>query len=329
MHVFIGPDRDHGDAQTVGQLYQPVAAGLPLLTVAFPRGAVGGVHLEQVSAGIAEQHRAHVGQLPVGRVVHRHQHHRMVLAELGEGLFELLGVAVEVGDDEHQSAGTDALACLVQDARQVVGAMGGIALLGLGGECAEQAPQGAPVLGGAEIVVLAAWVAEEHATHPVVQVVGGPAEQCRGLGRLDRLEGATGAEIHVRPPVHAEQDAALALFAEHLQVGLAGAGGDLPVHIADVVTLVVLAYLLEVESLAAEHRGVEAGEGGVHQVMGGHAQGVGLVAQLQQVVEYGLQAHGDVTPCALSTLGVGREPGLRRGWCMGFREWPPGRADAR
>ncbi len=112
-------------------------------------------------------------------------------------------------------------------------------------------------------------VAEGQAAHAVVEAAGGPPDEGGGAGRLHGFEGAAGAEAHVGPFVDAQDDGALALFAEDLEMGLVGAGGDFPVHVADVVTLAVLAHFFEVDPGAPKHGGVEPGEGRADQVVRG------------------------------------------------------------
>ena len=116
-------------------------------------------------------------------------------------------------------------------------------------------------------------VAEGHAADAVLQPARGPADQGRRARRLHRFEGSAGAKGHVRPAVDAEHHAALALFAKNLQVRLVDACRDLPVHVADIVALAVLAHLLEVDASAPKHRGIESCEGRVDEMVGGDAEG--------------------------------------------------------
>ena len=88
----------------------------------------------------------------------------------------------------------------------------------------------------------------------------------------------------MRPVIDAQHYAALAFLAVDLEMGFVGARCDLPVHVADIVPLPVFPYLLEVESLAAKHRSVEAAEGCVDQVVGSKAQGVSLMAEFKQLI---------------------------------------------
>ncbi len=69
-----------------------------------------------------------------------------------------------------------------------------------------------------------------------------------------------GAELQADGVLEEQQQRNLALLDKFLAVGLAKAGGDVPVDVADVVAVGVLDDLVELHAAAAERRAVLAAE---------------------------------------------------------------------
>ena len=266
---------------------------LPCRAIAAPGLRVIGVDLHQGAVGAGEGGDAHRRDLPVGRVVDRDERNRVALSQIAEDRLQSHGIAIQIGDHEDERARGQTRGRAPQRAAETVD--GGIQLGTGHGEGAQQLPERAATARGTKVLESGRWVAEDQTADPVVEPTGRPADQGRRTGRLHRLEGPARTEGHMRTLVDTEHHRAFALLAEDLHVRLVGAGRHLPIHVADVVALAILAHLLEVDPGAAEDRGIESGEGRVDQMMGGQPERMGLMAQLQQVVETGIEAHRTAT----------------------------------
>src|SRR5471030_1133073 len=69
-----------------------------------------------------------------------------------------------------------------------------------------------------------------------------------------------GPEVQGRRVLEDQEQRDLALLHEFLAIGLAEAGGDVPVDVADVVAELILHHLVELDAAAAEGRAVFAAE---------------------------------------------------------------------
>ena len=106
-----------------------------------------------------------------------------------------------------------------------------------------------------------------------------PGDGGSHLARRHGLEPGAGAEKQAGARIHGHQDRALAFFLEDLGVGPPGAGRDPPVHVADVVTGLVIPGLDEVDAAASEPGPVSPGQrrrGGL-----AHRQAQRVAARLQ------------------------------------------------
>ena len=256
-----------------------------------------GVHHELFAGlGVADGNEAEVGQVEFQRVEQAHGNHIVPAREFAQGLFPA-GLADEVGHHEHGGA----LAHGVHGGPQQVGQLGDAVLrLGvhrrlqhhlheaqhLGAATARRQHRvhhGLParsVEHGAHAVAVAADQAREH---------GGEIEQHLALALLP------GAEVHRGTEVEQEPGGHLAVFSEDAHVRGLQAGGDVPVDVAHVVVVLVLAQVGEVEAAAAHE---------------------GAVVALQQAVEPA--QHGPLEP-AQQRLGPARD---RRGGGRGIGRRP-------
>jgi hypothetical protein len=98
----------------------------------------------------------------------------------------------------------------------------------------------------------------------------------------------------MRTGVDTQDNAALALFAKHLEVRDVGACRNQPVHVADVIAFPVFTDLVEVQTGTTKYRGIQAGKCGVDEMMCRDTQGAGLVTEFQQVIKLRMQFYGVV-----------------------------------
>jgi hypothetical protein len=168
---------------------------------------------------------------------------------------------------------------------------------------------GEQLLDDREHVLAAAAGRDEH-----LDLVG-EADQADAVVVADRREGEGGgeagdevalvevaaAEVEAGRHVDEEHHRQLALLGEQLDVGLAGAGGDVPVDRAHVVAGGVLADLGEGDALALEDGLVRAGEVLVDQARGLDLDATDLAQQL------GVRALASSRACSarLSERGAG------------------------
>ena len=107
---------------------------------------------------------------------------------------------------------------------------------------------------------LADAIREQHEADAVVVVKRRYREQRGHVSRQLALGDGRRPEPRARADVDREEDVELALLAEFLDVGNVHPGGDVPVDRADIVSRLVLADLLEIESGAPEDAAIRANE---------------------------------------------------------------------
>ena len=157
----------------------------------------------------------------------------------------------------------------------------GAAALGAEGEdLADHPPDVAPPLLRRDEQLDA--VGEDHQPDPVVALDGGVGEHRRHLRGHFVLELGAAAERARRRDVDQQHHGQLALLAVLLDVGEAGAGGDVPVDRADVVARLVLAHLLELHAAPLEGALVLAGEDVGDQPLGADLDRLDLLEQLRR-----------------------------------------------
>jgi hypothetical protein len=102
-------------------------------------------------------------------------------------------------------------------------------------------------------------VPEGDEPHPIADAARRGGQQSRGVRRELGLRAASAREAHRRRDVEQEDQGLVPLLPEALDEGLAGAGGGVPVEVADVVPRHVGARLVELHPGAAEGRRVASG----------------------------------------------------------------------
>ena len=81
---------------------------------------------------------------------------------------------------------------------------------------------------------------EQKTADAITALDGGPGNGRRQLAGSHRLEPSPGTEKQAGAGIEHDQHRPLALFLEHLGMSPAGARRDAPVHIADIVTGLVI-----------------------------------------------------------------------------------------
>jgi hypothetical protein len=108
-------------------------------------------------------------------------------------------------------------------------------------------------------------IAEEGGADAIVRMRRGQSEHRRHLGRKLRPGAPPTSYLGRRALIHQQEDGEFALFVMPAQVGDAESRRDAPVDGADVVTRLVLTYVLELDAAAAEGARVVAGREVAHQ----------------------------------------------------------------
>ena len=81
-----------------------------------------------------------------------------------------------------------------------------------------------------------------------MHMIRGPTQKGGGIRGLNGFEGTPGAEVHVCTLVDTKKYVALSFFPKNLQVRRIGTRGDIPFHIADVITFPIFTNFLEIQS---------------------------------------------------------------------------------
>ena len=218
----------------------------------------------------------------------------------GEG-GKLAGVALvlEVRDEEDDGA-----AALGGGDEAEGGADVGAFVRLLGGEdFADEALDGGAAFARGEAFHHA--VGEEDEADFVLVGEGGQGQEGGELGGAGGLGTGGGAEALAAGDVDEEEDGELALLAKAFDVGLAHAGGDVPIDGADVVAGLVGAGLVELDAAALEDGVVVAAEAFVEQTPGEDADPPHFLHQF-----FGVDLH--IRPSVLPQRRGGRAKGRAR-----------------
>ena len=130
-------------------------------------------------------------------------------------------------------------------------------------------------------------VAEKQGADLVVVQDRGEGEDGGDFRNLFPLGLPGGAEQAGTADVDQQDDSQLALFLEDLDIRRAHACGDVPVHVADIVTILVLTDFAESHTPALEGRMVLSGEDLVRERLGLDFDLADLLEQFSRVVHYG------------------------------------------
>jgi hypothetical protein len=202
---------------------------------------------------VAHGEQADVGQVHLQRVEEPHGRHLVAAGELAEQALPARR-ADEVRDDEEARAARDRGGCGRQQDVQIRGAAG--RLLRPRGEAGEQVEHMAATAARRQHGVDA--VAIEDRADAVATAREEPSEQGHELSRNAPFGEPVGAEVDAGGEIDQEPGGMLAVLRELPHVGLLETRGDVPVDVANVVVMLVLAQVGEVEAGAAHQRAVIA-----------------------------------------------------------------------
>jgi hypothetical protein len=252
--VVVGAELEGVDAGAGERLAQLRLALLGGGGEALAEALVVGVDDDLLAGlGVLHRHQADVGQVHLERVEQAHRRHLVALRELAEGAFPARR-ADEVGDDEDRRAALDRALRRQQQLAQVgraAGALGRARRHPLQqvedvDAAAARRQHGVDVVAveeGADAVAVAREQARQHGDE---------------LARDGALGEAVGAEVDARREVDQEPRRELAVLGELAHVRRLQPRRDVPVDVADVVVVLVLAQVGEVEAGAAHQRAVVA-----------------------------------------------------------------------
>ena len=294
--VIVGGELEGVDARPGQALAQrglaPLGGGLEALAKA---GVVGVDEQLLAGLGIAHGDQADVRQVHLQRVEQAHRGHLVAQRQLAERLLPA-GRADEIGDHEDARAALDL--ALAGDEQ--------VAQVGRAGRRFGR-PRRHPLQQLQHVDAAAArrqdgvdLGAVEQGADPVAVAGEQPRQHGDEVAGDAPLGEAVGAEVDARREVDQEPGRELAVFGELAHVGLLQPGGDVPVDVADVVVMLVLAQVGQVEAGAAHQGAVVALEQAVEAAQ--HRPFEALEQRL------GIAVVGEAADRSSSAFGHGRPP---------------------
>ena len=222
-------------------------AGKPLAETCVVR-----VHQQLFAGlGVPQRQQAQVGQLQLQRVEHAHGHHLVALRQQGQRALPSR-LADEVRHHKHRRAALDESRRRVEQFAQPRRARFGVGRPVL--QAVQQVQHMLATTAGRDDRVDAAAI--EQGADPVAM----PRKQaCQDGGEVARdmaLALLARAEVHRRAQVQQEPGGHLAVLGEHAHVRRGGACGDVPVDVAHVVVVLVLAQVGQVQAAATQQGAV-------------------------------------------------------------------------